>query len=702
MMEGVYNSDGSVNSLYLEQQMCQAAVTRHGNVGDVPAFFALVGGGDVVRTFFPAPNILEPSFWIWRQGANLFVGINATDLVDTNANHIWADIMGYMFTNLPAPSNDKVHEFFNRSGQSIALAVAAAINGLSPARITSVAFAGFSYGGSVSLWASILLKRRMPGLQITAVSFGGPKLSVGPIPGIMPDSIICVDRNGDIVAQQPADALVLVAYLRNPLTFLTAAEFVPVWQRPGRQFILTPTSLPEQRNPWNRPGMIDFGSSLERHYQSEYLRTIISYRQNTSGVSFETNLDRFTRYLSEQTYLPDVDIPPARRFPIPIDTINTAFLGSDSPSSPLTPADAPGIFTSSGVITSTTLLRTRDMGAVMPIIPGAYYKITYFARDDIFGDSISLYCAQNGASSAVPPPDMINNIGLKLNKMFGNNQSTNNPPWSTGNARLSFIRITKVGTRRQAQLANLATIGLYNSQVWATTRGTFLDCGSNAFVNGVALRLRSIEPNSGVLSDSTLWIPSTPDPVAFNGIYDGTRVNVSGFPGQNYDNQILDLATNLIVPQPANGGWLWGHMGKIQPPGYIALGNATSASGKWVISYIDVPTFAEGDLIQISSANVRQWNASYRVQSIDLVGKTFTLAKGPPLSQQGFTSAKAQLWRTKAGLYNQSFYQYVPFVDASNVARILSAPPRLSSHRPARAFTGVSFRRSRRVARVSL
>jgi hypothetical protein len=339
------------------------------------------------------------------------------------------------------------------------------------------------------------------------------------------------------------------------------------------------------------------------------------------------------------------------------------------------------------------------MGPSMPPIPGPFVKITYFAADDIYGDSISIVAGRKTGVLNSPPQVMIDTVGGRLNKMFGNSASTAVGAPSKGNGRLTFERYSPLAQRRQSEIVDISQVGYYTSSVWTPTVGTFAECGSNQFVNGLAIRMRSSEPGTNTLSDTTLWIPSIPDPCAKSGSYNGT--NVSNSVG-NYDANLLNLLQVLISNQPNYGGWVWGHMGVVKPTVYTALGAAVSASGQWVIAYIDVPTFVAGDVITIRKANAPNWNSNYRVSAIDTVGKTITLAKGPPKSQIGFTSAQCILYRTKGGVYNQSFYAYIPRVDNASVANILSGAPKLSSHRPARKFTGVSFRRKKRVARSAL
>jgi len=93
-------------------------------------------------------------------------------------------------------------------------------------------------------------------------------------------------------------------------------------------------------------------------------------------------------------------------------------------------------------------------------------------------------------------------------------------------------------------------------------------------------------------------------------------------------------------------------------------------------------------VMHIKTANERGFNGDFRI--IEVAGTDVWIASTIPPNIRGFTSAEGYVLRNPNKSYNLEFFRYNAMLSAA-----------YSSHRPAKPFSPVSFRRGKRKPKVA-
>jgi hypothetical protein len=244
---------------------------------DIPTYIEAVGGGTLLARYNDTPDVLEPGYFIWRQGNMYYVHILGTDVAASDGVDLYLDVLGYLYSDFPIGEGNRVHTYFSQAARAIALSTQAAIGIPVPPNFQGVYLSGHSYGGACALLAGYYLRNIFPDKLIYVMTFGAPKAFFGRPNIPSPDRIVHVINESDPVPYVPFDTLVSLL-----TTVVFQSGTVPilentVWQNPGIFYLLRDNVLAQiPGNTWQTaipPRRI----VISQHYMARYLAQLADW-----------------------------------------------------------------------------------------------------------------------------------------------------------------------------------------------------------------------------------------------------------------------------------------------------------------------------------------------------------------------------------------------------------------------------------------
>lgn len=326
------------------------------------------------------------------------------------------------------------------------------------------------------------------------------------------------------------------------------------------------------------------------------------------------------------------------------------------------------------------------------------YKYSFFTSDTLLGHSTNMIFAAAGTLSVAQQDQVAARWMTKFAALLSNSTAFGSLGAQEGNGAVVAYRVSLWNTPNQARLALVAAGAGGSPDPWVPISPKVqADYGSDRFNAGIMVKLQSLYVQAGTPAknwyrQTTLWIPSTPDPlVQSDAVNPAAAARAGATWGQSLAAFIAQLNTDTLGQ--------WGHIGVDPGARVYQLTNAVingtpTPSWKFVV---DSPVgLSVRSLIQLYHANQRGWNGTYRITNIDGPTSTITIAGGPRPDALGFTSAQARLYRDLNGQYQGIFYG-IQNVAPNGYVGILKPNVR----QPARPFSPVSFRRRNRGPKTS-
>jgi hypothetical protein len=213
-----------------------AILVRDGS--DIPAFLTTVGGGTLLARYNDTPNVLEPAYWIWRQGGTIYCHIQGTDVAQSEGVDLYLDVLGYLYSDFPIGTGNRVHTYFSQAAQGISLSIRQAIGVPVPSWFQGIFLSGHSYGGACAILAGYWLRSYFPDAPIYVISFGAPKCFFGNVNAPDPTLIVNILNESDPVPYVPFDGSVSIAAAIIFGTGTIPAANRTLWTNPGLFYLL--------------------------------------------------------------------------------------------------------------------------------------------------------------------------------------------------------------------------------------------------------------------------------------------------------------------------------------------------------------------------------------------------------------------------------------------------------------------------------
>jgi len=663
----------------------------------VGGFMIGVGGGTFVSRHEWTPDLFHPCYWIFRQGNILYVFIAGTDIIGSLGAHVWGDVAGYFLASPVFAGTVNYHSYFADAAAAISATIATTVSQSPNDTVTRISVSGHSYGAAVAQIVAKTLQSQLTGQSVECLAFGSPK------PGLITQSFTHPSETWSLGL--PRDPAIYMppsagnsAWLGtdNPVYAFFGVEGSD-WSHFGKAGEISGqgiTQLFPVINAWRiPPANFVFADHGIRAYRDQLLVT----RRLQLGLD---GPDSFEDWIlgSPQPPVPlDPGPPPSQRAQINPSVINSASFASPPLTTVLTNSNRSDTFSMSTVFNLNTGTQTDNIGvSSMPNL----FKFTFFPGEAILGDSISQILQTTGSTSDADLDQAAQNWMGAFVTMLSNPNANQPNTEGAGYPLILGYRVSDVSTNNQARLVVGPFTGSSRPPVWTVAPNSQQsDYGSNAFNNGILLKLRSrytvTVPSTIIYNRVTnFFVPSTPDPLVKSGKFTPAGVVSGGF--------------NWVVYAESFGMYLsgttdaWGHMG-LDPS--IPTRVATIAACPvdiWQFFCDDITGYAVGDMLQILTANARGWNGIYRIIGLTpAVGATpniIQIATQKPKVFPPFTSASVRLYRKKGKPPSLVFWRYVR--NASNTSGLFP-PVKPATRKPARKFVPVSFRRRNRLPKTS-
>ncbi len=648
-------------------------------------YITRVGGGAIRRMDNFVVSILRPRYYIWTNDNELYVHIAGTQLEESNLAHLWADLAGYIIRDSTEVPNVAFHGYFLDAAREIVIQVRN-LQGLAAVpRYRMMGISGHSYGGAVAQIAALLLARRYPAARVELFTVGSPKPMRCEIGGPLVDRSAIVYHQHDPVADAPSDSQSVALFAFGAALEVYFGVQEQIFYHIGRAYKISLVDI-EQRGRLNRPYPSDRGFPIfGDHLMQSYRDSINAYRRRQLALTVP---DNFELWAYDQAILEmpvdDIPSPAIRMIPSPV-IVNREFFEEDSPIDPVNQAGIPFLVMGEAFaeVSETPLEDNIEPLEFSGDLMGLY-KFTFHTHDMIYGSTSSMIFSFPTDAGETTLKDVAGRWIKRFSRILSNPNNTRPNDPARGYPQVMAVQVTNLAQRNNTLLFLGPFGGDSRPPVWQGEEG------SQAYNSGVNLRMQSsvVVGAQTYTSVSNLWLPSPPDDVISNDIYvpDGNTTTTA--PVGTYQ-AMADLFVTYLRRVEANVTDTWGHMG-INPS--IPLLNLTNAvidlNGQWTFQCPVNALVVTRAIIQISTANASNWNGQYRITNV--TGTTVQIAGGPAINAPGFTSANGYVTRNADKTYNTVYYTYT---------RLLTA--KYSSHRPAKPFSPVSFRRGKRKRRVA-